>query len=129
MPEEKPAKPVRKRSPAKKRPEAPTTPETRSYEATPPPTPRKNPAPRRAPARKTAIAAAPAAKVEAAVQVSDPLSVLMVTSEAHPFAKTGGLAEVSASLTDALGQLGHSVTLVLPRYRGIAVARSEKPQT
>ena len=32
-----------------------------------------------------------------------PLSVLMVTSEAHPFAKTGGLAEVSASLTDALG--------------------------
>ncbi len=45
----------------------------------------------------------------------------MVASEAHPFAKTGGLAEVAASLTDALGQLGHSVTLVLPRYRQVAI--------
>ena len=43
----------------------------------------------------------------------------MVTPEAHPFAKTGGLAEVSAALPDALARLGHSVTLVLPRYRGI----------
>ena len=42
----------------------------------------------------------------------------MVTSEAHPFAKTGGLAEVAAALPAALGRLGHSVTLVLPRYRG-----------
>ncbi len=53
----------------------------------------------------------------------------MVTSEAHPFAKTGGLAEVSASLTDALGKLGHSVTLVLPRYRVIAVDGAERLQT
>jgi starch synthase len=43
----------------------------------------------------------------------------MVTSEAHPFAKTGGLAEVTAALPAALAALGHSVTLVLPRYRGI----------
>jgi len=42
----------------------------------------------------------------------------MVTSEAHPFAKTGGLAEVAAALPAALGRLGHAVTLVLPRYRG-----------
>ena len=53
----------------------------------------------------------------------------MVTSEAHPFAKTGGLAEVSASLTDALGNLGHSVTLVLPRYRSVSVDGAEKLQT
>jgi starch synthase len=53
----------------------------------------------------------------------------MVTSEAHPFAKTGGLAEVSASLTDALGALGHSVTLVLPRYRSVAVDGAERVQT
>ena len=46
----------------------------------------------------------------------------MVTSEAHPFAKTGGLAEVAASLSDALARLGHDVTLVLPRYRGIDTA-------
>jgi starch synthase len=61
--------------------------------------------------------------------VLPPVSVLMVTSEAHPFAKTGGLAEVSASLSDALGQLGHSVTLVLPRYRTVTVEGSERLQT
>ena len=54
------------------------------------------------------------------------LSILMVTSEAHPFAKTGGLAEVSAALTDALARLGHSVTLVLPRYRRIDVGDAQR---
>ena len=51
----------------------------------------------------------------------------MVASEAHPYAKTGGLAEVAAALPDALGRLGHRVTLVLPRYRGIDLsgARSQ----
>jgi starch synthase len=47
------------------------------------------------------------------------LSILMVTPEAHPFAKTGGLAEVAAALPAALAAVGHAVTLVLPRYRGI----------
>jgi starch synthase len=46
----------------------------------------------------------------------------MVASEAHPYAKTGGLAEVVAALPDALGRLGHRVTLVIPRYHGIDVA-------
>ncbi|HEX6974328.1 MAG TPA: glycogen synthase GlgA [Vicinamibacterales bacterium] len=46
----------------------------------------------------------------------------MVASEAHPFAKTGGLAEVVGALPLALARLGHSVTLVLPRYRGTDVA-------
>jgi starch synthase len=45
----------------------------------------------------------------------------MVSPEAHPFAKTGGLAEVAAALPQALAQLGHRVTLVIPRYRGIQV--------
>jgi starch synthase len=44
----------------------------------------------------------------------------MVTSEAHPFAKTGGLAEMTAALAAAVVGLGHTVTLVLPRYRGVA---------
>jgi hypothetical protein len=61
--------------------------------------------------------------------MANPLSVLMVTSEAHPFAKTGGLAEVSASLTDALGHLGHTVTLVLPRYRGVTTEGAERLET
>ena len=41
----------------------------------------------------------------------------MVTSEAVPFAKTGGLADVAAALPIELTRLGHDVRLVLPRYR------------
>ncbi len=48
----------------------------------------------------------------------------MVASEAHPYAKTGGLAEVAAALPDALGRLGHRVTLALPRYRGVDISGS-----
>ena len=57
------------------------------------------------------------------------LSVLLVTAEAHPFAKTGGLAEVTAALSDSLTRLGHSVTLVLPKYRGIETTGSDRLQT
>jgi starch synthase len=47
------------------------------------------------------------------------LSVLMIGSEALPFSKTGGLADVLGALPLALGRLGHRVTLVTPRYRGV----------
>ena len=53
----------------------------------------------------------------------------MVASEAHPYAKTGGLAEVAAALPDALGRLGHHVTLVVPRYRGVDVSGSRSQVT
>jgi len=43
----------------------------------------------------------------------------MVASEVLPFAKTGGLADVLSALPLALAQLGHRVTVVMPRYRGI----------
>jgi len=43
----------------------------------------------------------------------------MVGSEAQPFAKTGGLADVLGALPAALAALGHQVDLVLPHYRGI----------
>jgi len=43
----------------------------------------------------------------------------MVASEAYPFSKTGGLADVSTALSKALGRLGHEVTLITPRYRGM----------
>ena len=46
----------------------------------------------------------------------------MVVPEARPFAKTGGLADVSGALPQALARLGHRVTLVMPRYRGIEPA-------
>ena len=52
------------------------------------------------------------------------LSIVMVTPEAYPLAQTGGLAEVAGALPDALARLGHSVTIVLPRYRGVSVEGS-----
>ena len=55
------------------------------------------------------------------------MSVLMVASEAQPYAKTGGLADVTGALPGAIARLGHSVTLVIPRYRGVgSVPRSER---
>ncbi len=47
------------------------------------------------------------------------VSVLMVGSEALPFSKTGGLADVLGALPLALGKLGHRVTLVTPKYRHV----------
>ena len=46
-------------------------------------------------------------------------SVLLLGSEATPYAKTGGLADVLGSLPSALARLGWRVRLVLPRYRGV----------
>ena len=40
----------------------------------------------------------------------------MVSSEVLPFAKTGGLADVVASLSRALSDAGHDVKIVMPRY-------------
>jgi starch synthase len=53
-------------------------------------------------------------------RTAKPLRILMVASEAQPFSKTGGLADVASALPKALGRLGHDVTLITPRYRGIA---------
>jgi starch synthase len=46
-------------------------------------------------------------------------SVLFIGSEALPFAKTGGLADVLGALPVALGRIGWDVTVALPRYRGV----------
>ena len=47
------------------------------------------------------------------------LSVLHIASEAAPFVRTGGIADVCASLPRALARAGARVTLVIPRYRAI----------
>jgi starch synthase len=44
------------------------------------------------------------------------MKILMVSSEAVPFAKTGGLADAVSALSLALAKLGHKVRLVIPRY-------------
>lgn len=47
------------------------------------------------------------------------MKILFVASEAVPFAKTGGLADVAYSLPKALRDLGHDVRIVLPMYKNI----------
>ena len=44
------------------------------------------------------------------------MRIVQVCSEAVPFAKTGGLADVAGALCKALADLGHEVTLILPLY-------------
>jgi len=53
--------------------------------------------------------------------VSD-LKVLFLASEAIPFAKTGGLADVAGSLPVALKRLGVNVRLAIPFYRTVREA-------
>ncbi|MCG6963632.1 MAG: glycogen synthase GlgA [Acidobacteria bacterium] len=45
------------------------------------------------------------------------MRVAHITSEAVPFAKTGGLADVAGALPAALAELGHKVWVVMPLYR------------
>jgi ADP-glucose type glycogen/starch synthase len=51
------------------------------------------------------------------------LKVLVATSELAPFAKSGGVADVAASLSKELRRLGHDVRVVLPRYRQIELGK------
>jgi len=59
------------------------------------------------------------------------MKILFVTSEATPFAKTGGLADVAGSLPRALRQLGHDVRVILPCHRsaersGVSLRKGRK---
>ena len=57
-----------------------------------------------------------------------PLKILFVSPEVHPFAKTGGLGDVSSALPLALKQQGHDVRVILPKYRSIIQSkRSVQP--
>jgi starch synthase len=47
------------------------------------------------------------------------MKILMTSSEAIPWAKTGGLADMVSSLSMALARLGHEVRIVIPRYYSI----------
>jgi len=54
------------------------------------------------------------------------MKILMVASEAVPFSKTGGLADVVGALPQALSALGHDLGVVLPLYR---MTKLENPAT
>ncbi|HTX71262.1 MAG TPA: glycogen synthase GlgA [Rectinemataceae bacterium] len=47
------------------------------------------------------------------------MKILMVTSEALPFAKAGGLGDAVSALARALERAGHDVRIAMPRYYGV----------
>ena len=53
------------------------------------------------------------------------MKILMVSSEAAPFAKAGGLGDAVAALSRALSKAGHDVKLALPRYYSIDRSKLE----
>jgi starch synthase len=58
--------------------------------------------------------------------MAEKLNILFVASEVVPFAKTGGLADVSGALPKALRELGHNIIVVMPRYYQIDPANLDK---
>lgn len=72
-------------------------------------------------------------KFNGAQGVDDTLSamarILMVASEATPYCKTGGLADVLGSLPPALAALGEEVAVVIPRYRSVKLDGAKKVWT
>jgi starch synthase len=56
---------------------------------------------------------------QASAEKGHVMKILMITSEVAPFAQTGGMADVTASLAKALKRLGHDVRLFMPNYRCI----------
>jgi starch synthase len=54
------------------------------------------------------------------------MKILMVASEAAPFAKTGGLADVVGSLPAALKALGHEAAVLLPRYATVDLKNARR---
>jgi starch synthase len=47
------------------------------------------------------------------------MKIAFISSEVYPFAKTGGLADVSYSLTKYLAKAGHNVCIFMPAYSSI----------
>ena len=54
------------------------------------------------------------------------IKILMVASEAAPFAKTGGLADVVGSLPSALRDLGCEVAVLIPRYKVVDLSSARR---
>lgn len=56
------------------------------------------------------------------------MRILAVTAEMFPFVKTGGLADATSALPQALERKGADVRTLLPLYRGLTpLVRGRKP--
>jgi starch synthase len=47
------------------------------------------------------------------------MKIAFISSEVYPYAKTGGLADVSYSLPKTLAKAGHNVCIFMPRYNSV----------
>ncbi|MFA7067448.1 MAG: glycogen synthase [Acidaminococcaceae bacterium] len=56
------------------------------------------------------------------------MKIAMVTSEANPFVKSGGLADVTFSLSKELVIIGEEVAIFMPLYKSIATSHGDKLQ-
>lgn len=57
-----------------------------------------------------------------------PLRIVIASSEAVPWSKTGGLADVSTALAKALSIAGHEVTLIVPFHEQTTFAQSHSEE-
>jgi starch synthase len=57
--------------------------------------------------------------------MTKPINVLFISSEVDPFAKTGGLADVSGALPQTVKQLDHEIRVMMPRYGSINERKSK----
>ncbi len=57
------------------------------------------------------------------------MRILILSSEATPFAKTGGLADVSSSLCVELNKLGHDARVLIPEYTPLIDREKYKIET
>jgi starch synthase len=55
--------------------------------------------------------------------MAKPLSILFVSSEVVPFAKTGGLADVSGALPQVIREMGHDIRIIIPKYLAVSDRR------
>ena len=55
------------------------------------------------------------------------MRIVLASSEAVPYSKTGGLADVSSALPKALAAAGHTVTLVVPYYPRLQTGELQRP--
>ena len=86
-------------------------------------TTKKSGASRKATKAKASRAAAPSK----AASAEPKLNVCFVAAEVAPFAKTGGLADVSAALPAQLKRDGHDVRVFMPLYSTIRFEQAPKP--
>lgn len=54
------------------------------------------------------------------------LKIVSITSEIHPFSKTGGMADVARSLPKAIKRLGHDIISITPLYNQVIDIKKHK---